>query len=189
MTLAGTPIRVERAPESARPKAGEQVAIGHRAPAGVLEPQPLCLERWCGTSETHSALRPRSGHRDPIARRPPAISMTSWVVSTEYTRDGRASSTSRWATDDSSRMSTASVNTRRRIQRAAPRLRSRQSPRRRLARQRPASLTAVRRAILAPFLTRHPEPPALVSDQPDCFNIADIEPRLPLRRYRGFADS
>lgn len=38
------------------------------------------------------------------------------------------------------------------------------------------------------FLTRQPEPPALVPDQPSCFNIADIESRLPLRssnRPRG----
>ncbi len=35
------------------------------------------------------------------------------------------------------------------------------------------------RALL--LLTRQPQPPPLVPDQPSCFNIADIESRLPLR--------
>jgi hypothetical protein len=39
--------------------------------------------------------------------------------------------------------------------------------------------TPVRTAIFAP-LTRQPEPPALVSGQPDCINITDLESRLPL---------
>lgn len=33
------------------------------------------------------------------------------------------------------------------------------------------------------LLTREPEPPALVPDQSDCFNIGDIESRLPLRKH------
>ena len=43
------------------------------------------------------------------------------------------------------------------------------------------SLTPVERAILAPYLTREPEPPALVTSESDCFNIRDLESRLPLR--------
>jgi hypothetical protein len=31
------------------------------------------------------------------------------------------------------------------------------------------------------LLTREPEPPALVTSESDCFNIRDLDPRLPLR--------
>jgi hypothetical protein len=37
-------------------------------------------------------------------------------------------------------------------------------------------------------LTREPEPPALVPDQSDCFNIGDIESRLPLCRPLAYLD-